>query len=93
MHELHRQEVGFQVAYNDLREWIAETDKLGELCVAEGYNWEEQIGMASELLQHNENAPAALFDKIPDFREGYRVLVNFFGGKRKKYDTRLPFGP
>ena len=76
------QRIDANVVYSDLREWISETEKLGELRLAEGYNWQEQIGMASELLQHNENAPAALFDKIPDFREGYRVLVNFFGGKR-----------
>ena len=53
-----------QVAYNDLREWYSEADKLGELRVASGYNWEEQIGMAAELLQHDENAPVGLFDKI-----------------------------
>lgn len=78
------------VPYNDLREWISEADRLGELRSAEGYGWEEQIGMAAELLQHNENAPAALFDKIPGFPEGYRVLTNFFGGKRKNMTLGFP---
>ena len=78
------------VVYSDLREWISETERLDELRLAEGYNWEEQIGMAAELLQHDENAPAALFDKIPQVPEGYRVLVNFFGGKRKNMTLGFP---
>ena len=79
-----------KIGYNDLREWIAEADKLGELRVAEGYNWEEEIGMAAELLQHNDDAPVALFDKIPGVPEGYRVLTNFFSGKRKNMTLGFP---
>ena len=37
----------FQVPYDDLRQWISEAEKLGELRKAEGYNWQEQIGMAA----------------------------------------------
>ena len=40
------QGVKANVPYSDLREWISEADKLGELRRAEGYDWEEQIGMA-----------------------------------------------
>ncbi len=83
MDESRSHNIKLDVPYDDLREWIAQADKLGELRVAEGYDWEEQIGMAAELLQHDENAPAALFDKIPGVPEGYRVLTNFFAGKRK----------
>jgi len=79
-----------KIGYNDLREWIAEADKLGELRGAEGYSWEEEIGMAAELLQHNDDAPVALFDKIPGVPEGYRVLTNFFGGKRKNMTLGFP---
>ena len=79
-----------KIGCNDLREWIAEADKLGELRGAEGYSWEEEIGMAAELLQHNDDAPAALFDKIPGVPEGYRVLTNFFGGKRKNMTLGFP---
>lgn len=80
----------FKVPYADLREWISEADKLGELRVAEGYTWQEQIGMAAELLQHDENAPVALFDKIPGVPAGYRVLTNFFGGRRKNMTLGFP---
>lgn len=90
MNSLSFKNIPAKIDYNDLREWIAEADKLGELRVAEGYNWEEQIGMAAELLQHNDNAPVALFDKIPGVPEGYRVLTNFFGGKRKNMTLGFP---
>ena len=79
-----------EVPYNDLREWMHEAEKLGELRVAKGYDWQEQIGMAAELLQHDENAPVGLFEDIPGVPEGYRVLTNFFGGKRKNMTLGFP---
>jgi len=78
------------VPFDDLRQWIEEADKLGELKHAEGYNWEEEIGMAAELLQHDEEAPVGLFDKIPGAPEGWRVLTNFFAAKRKNMTLGLP---
>nr|MBT6742871.1 hypothetical protein [Rhodospirillales bacterium] len=65
------------VPFDDLRGWIEEADKLGELKVGQNYTWEDDIGMAAELLQHDENAPVALFEKIPGVEDGMRVLTNF----------------
>jgi len=69
--------------YEDLREWIEEADKLGEVRYVDGLSWEREIGMATELLQHSDPAPAAVFDNIPGYPKGFRVLTNFFGGKRQ----------
>ncbi|MCZ6481641.1 MAG: UbiD family decarboxylase [Alphaproteobacteria bacterium] len=69
--------------YEDLREWIEEADKLGEVRYVDGLSWEREIGMATELLHHTDPAPAALFDNIPGYPKGFRVLTNFFGGKRQ----------
>ncbi len=69
--------------YDDLREWIVEADKLGEVRYVDGLSWEREIGMATELLQHSDPAPAAVFDNIPGYPKGFRVLTNFFGGKRQ----------
>jgi len=79
-----------RVPYDDLREWIAEADKLGELVHASGYSWQEDIGMAAELLQHDGKAPVALFDDIPGYPKGFRVLTNFFGGCRQNMTLGLP---
>ncbi len=79
-----------RVLYDDLREWIVEADKLGELVRANGYSWQEDIGMAAELLQHDAKAPVALFDDIPGYPKGFRVLTNFFGGRRQNMTLGLP---
>jgi 4-hydroxy-3-polyprenylbenzoate decarboxylase len=76
--------------YDDLRSWIDQARKLGEVRDVEGANWQEEIGMATELLQHSDPAPAALFDKIPGYPAGYRVLTNFFGGKRMNMTLGFP---
>jgi 4-hydroxy-3-polyprenylbenzoate decarboxylase len=82
---------GARVPYNDLRDWIAEAEQLGELVRANVYSWQEDIGMAAELLQHDARAPAALFDDISGYPRGFRVLTNFFGGRRQ--NMTLGFSP
>jgi UbiD family decarboxylase len=76
--------------YEDLRSWIEEARKLGEVRDVEGATWQEDIGMATELLHHSDPAPAALFDQIPGYPKGYRVLTNFFGGKRMNMTLGFP---
>ena len=60
----------------DTREWLARAQAMGELRVLEGVDWERGIGQITEMLHHDESAPAVLFDRIPGFDPGYRVLVN-----------------
>ncbi len=76
--------------YDDLRGWLDQARKLDEVRDVEGATWQEEIGMASEVLQHTDPAPAALFDKIPGYPKGHRVLVNFFGGQRKNMTFGFP---
>ena len=78
------------VPYGNLREWIAEAEKLDEVRHVKGATWEEDIGLATELLQHDENAPSALFDEIPGYPKGFRVLTNFFGGRRQNMILGFP---
>ena len=70
------------VTYTDLRQWIDEATKLGEVREASGLSWQEDIGMASEVILHEEGAPCVIFKDIPGTIPGSRVLVNFFGGDR-----------
>jgi len=79
-----------KITYEDLRTWMEETRKLDELRDVEGASWEEDIGMATEVLHHSDPAPAALFDKIPGYPQGFRVLTNFFGGKRMNMTLGFP---
>ena len=38
--------------------WIAEAERLGELRRVGGASWQEEIGMAAELVSHSDAAPA-----------------------------------
>lgn len=60
----------------DTRDWLRAVDAIGELRVMEGLDWQRTIGQVTEMLNHNDDAPSVVFDDIPGFDKGYRVLVN-----------------
>ena len=61
----------------DLRSWIDEVEKLGELARINGADWDVEIGAITELGHHRgEKSKAILFDQIKGYPEGYRVLSN-----------------
>jgi 4-hydroxy-3-polyprenylbenzoate decarboxylase len=76
--------------FDDLRGWLTAVRELGEVREVQGATWQQDIGMATELLHHSDPAPAALFDKIPGYPDGFRVLTNFFGGKRMNMTLGFP---
>ncbi len=79
-----------QFAYHDLRTWIEQAEQLGEVRTLSGCSWQEDIGMAAELVLHRDAAPCVIFDQIPGSLPGARVLTNFFGGKRKNMTLGFP---
>ena len=46
--------------------------------------------MVSEMALHDDNAPCFIFTDVPGTIAGSRVLVNFFGGKRKNMTLGFP---
>ena len=84
--------VGMRFAYDDLRTWLTEAERLGEVKTVRGANWAEEIGMATELVSHSDKAPAVMFDDIPGVARGFRVLANIFGGRRKNMTLGFPIG-
>lgn len=48
---------------------------------------ERDIGEITQLLDHTEGSPAVLFDRIPGFEPGRRVLVNANGTLRRQAIT------
>ena len=78
------------IGYTDLRTWLAEAERLGEVTQVSGAGIEADIGLASELVMRSDDAPCVLFTDIPGYPSGHRVLVNFFGGKRKNMTLGFP---
>ncbi|HEY5896500.1 MAG TPA: UbiD family decarboxylase [Burkholderiales bacterium] len=59
----------------DLRAWLAEMEKLGELKTVRGADWNLELGAISELNVKKEKNPALLFDEIKGYAKGLRVLT------------------
>jgi 4-hydroxy-3-polyprenylbenzoate decarboxylase len=75
------------VGWRDLREWLAAVQAIGQLRDVRGASSESDIGEATELLDTEEGSPAALFDEIPGYAPGYRVLVNALGSRERQAVT------
>jgi 4-hydroxy-3-polyprenylbenzoate decarboxylase len=84
----HNLQHGF--GYQDLREWMTEADRLGELRTVTGASWQQDIGLACTLMKYSDDNPALLFDEIPGHKKGFRVLAGIFGGKRKNMTLGFP---
>jgi 4-hydroxy-3-polyprenylbenzoate decarboxylase len=65
--------------WRDTREWLDRAQALGQLRVVHGASWQADIGAITEMLDHNDGSPAVLFDEIPGYPAGHRVLVNCNG--------------
>ena len=78
------------LTYKDLREWLAEAERLGEVTVVRGLDTKEEIGMAAEVVMGSDETDCIVFDDIKGHEPGWRVLVNFFGAKRKNMTLGLP---
>ena len=63
----------------DLRDWITAVDALGELRTVRGASWQADIGAVTQMLDHAEGSPCVLFDEVPDYEAGRRVIVNCNG--------------
>jgi hypothetical protein len=45
------------IAYDDLREWLALAERLGEVRTVRGASWQEDIGMASRSGRSTRGMP------------------------------------
>jgi UbiD family decarboxylase len=64
------------VANKDLRDWISAIDAAGELHTITGANLEEDIGGIVDIVQRKMGNPAVMFDEVPGFPKGHRVMAN-----------------
>ena len=46
-----------RIVYEDLREWLDEARKLGEVKDVSGLSWQQDIGMIAGVAPHDDNAP------------------------------------
>lgn len=71
--------------YQDLRDWLDQVDQMGELRIIRGAHWDKEMGALAEMIYHRHgfSAPALLFDDVPGYPSGYRVLIGALGSPRR----------
>jgi len=64
-------------AMTDLRTWLDEVNKLGQLMIVNGVDWDLELSTLAEIINERvKNRPALVFDKITGYPDGYRVAAN-----------------
>jgi UbiD family decarboxylase len=71
------------MAFADLREFVDRAATEGELKRVDGADWNLEIGAITELLGMRRDGPALLFDRIPGYPDGYRILTNALNNQRR----------
>jgi UbiD family decarboxylase len=67
----------------DLRAWLAAMEAAGELSKVDGAEREQEIGGIVDIYQRTRGSPAVLFDDIPGYPRGYRVVANILTSVRR----------
>jgi UbiD family decarboxylase len=88
--KMEKSNVKADIAYDDLREWLAYAERLGEVRNVSGASWQEDIGLAAEAVLRAENGPCVVFDDIPGCPKGFRLLLNMFAGTRRNMTLGFP---
>lgn len=73
------------VDYNGLREWIERCQEMGEIEEFNGAHWDKEMGAITEILvrENAEKSPALLFDDVPGYPSGHRVLYAALNSPRR----------
>ena len=74
-----------QASYRGLRDWIEKVDGFGELLRVDNASWDAEMGSITQMMTEKSrgNAPALLFDNIPDYEQGYRTLYGSLSSIRR----------
>jgi 4-hydroxy-3-polyprenylbenzoate decarboxylase len=68
---------------DDLRGWLDVVGGLGEVRTVEGADWDLEIGAVSEANYKRPSPPALLFDAVPGYAPGLRVLTGSTANARR----------
>lgn len=69
------------MSHTDLRDWLKEIEKHGQLKQINGADWDVEMGSIVELIyrERKDPKPTILFDEIPGYPKGYRTLFGMLG--------------
>src|SRR5262245_59723137 len=67
----------------DLRAWLTALKAAGEVTEVSGAERQEEIGGIVDIYQRTPRSPAVLFDDVPGYPAGHRVLANILTSVRR----------
>ena len=67
----------------DLRHWLRLMEANGELVTVKGADREREIGGVVDIAMRGMGRPAVLFEDIPGYPKGHRVVANLFTSVRR----------
>src|SRR6266581_1460636 len=73
----------FDRPHRDLREFLSRIERAGELLTVPGAHWNLEMGALAESVNERPNAPAVLFEDVPEYPRGFRVLSGSTNSMRR----------
>ena len=73
----------FDRPHRDLREFLSRIERAGELLRVPGAHWNLEMGALAESVNERPNAPAVLFEDVPEYPRGFRVLSGSTNSMRR----------
>src|SRR2546423_12095826 len=73
----------YQQPHQDLREFLSRIERAGELLKVPGAHWNLEMGTLAESVNERPDAPAVLFEDVPDYPRGFRVLSGSTNSMRR----------
>ena len=67
----------------DLREFLSRIERAGELLTIPGANWNLEMGTLAEAVNERADSPAVLFQDVPGYPRGFRVLSGSTNSMRR----------
>ena len=74
---------GANASKQDLRVWLAEMEAAGEVTHISGAEREKEIGGIVDIFQRKTGNQAVLFDDVPGYPKGHRILANILTSVRR----------
>jgi 4-hydroxy-3-polyprenylbenzoate decarboxylase len=76
----------------DLRTWLDQAERMGELAkIKKQMDWNEETSALNYIVGQREGAPALLFENIKDAQPGFRTLHNLFGTSKERIAAAYGF--
>src|SRR5205809_4681214 len=69
--------------HRDLREFLSRIERAGELLRVPGAHWNLEMGTLAESVNERRDAPAVLFEDVPEYPRGFRVLSGSTNSMRR----------